>query len=193
MAKRSTLDEDGFPRIDNLAEAPQLRDGFGRSQVSTNPTISGAAHISLSPADYLDPSLGTFRQGIRHWSRFNSIYRQVESMKRKQPTRTAPELLTDLMLNKMGVTFQSQVVIDGGKLALGGGVLDFIIPNQGLALNIHGRYYHTEQEAQTEWFGIIGKEVNGMQIRDYRYIWDDDLYKWEDGLALRFAISGIQL
>lgn len=193
MARRSNLDEDGFPRIDGLEEAPQLRDGFGRSQVSTNPRISGAAPIAITQAEYLDPSLNTFRQGIRHWSRFNSIYRQVASMKRSQPTRTAPELLTDLMLNKMGVTFQAQMPVSGGKLALGGGVLDFVIPAQGLALNVHGAYFHDATAAKTEWLGLIGQDIGGVLIKSYRYIWDNDLYRYENGLALTYALSGIQL
>ena len=190
---KKRLDEEGLDRIADLPEFPQVRDGLGRTMMSINPRIEKASPIAVSYAEYRDPSLETFRRGISHWQRFNSIYRQVASLKRKWPMRTAPELLTGILLHQRNVSFQEQLSVLGGKLREGGGVIDFFIPNTGLALNVHGEYYHRNANVETEWLGLIGQSVNGMRINSYRYVFDRDLYRYEDGLAIDYVLAGIQM
>jgi len=193
MARRRVLDDDGFERIPGLKEVIQIRDGMGKTQLSTNFIITGNPKPTLTEGADLDPSLSTFRVGIRHWSRFESVYRQVEQMKRRNPTRTAPELLTSLLMTKWGIDHIDQVSTGGGKLRKGGGLLDFIIPSRGFALNVHGAYFHGQNEARTEWVGLVGQYAAGIEIKEYSYIFDDDLYRGDDGIYLRYVLSGIRV
>lgn len=193
MARRRARDDDGFERLPGLKELPQVRDSMGKTQIPTNFTISGNPSPTLTESPSIDPSLSTFYAGIRHWSRFESIARQVSQMKRRNPTRTAPELLTNLLLNQRGISFIEQVPILGGKMASGGAVIDFVLPNRGLALALHGHYYHPIQEARVEWIRYIGQTAFGIEIRDYKFLVDTTLYRLEDGRALDFTLAGIQL
>lgn len=190
---KKLFDAEGLPSLMPLMENAQLRDGFGRTQVSTNPEITGAARLDVTARESLDPSLATFRRGISHWARYQSIYRQVESLKRRFPTRTAPELLTGILLHQRNISFHQQLSVLGGKLRAGGGVLDFFLPDRGLALNIHGAYFHDEAEVKTEWIHMVGQYVSGMRVDSYRYIFDRDLYRYEDGRALDYTLAGMQI
>lgn len=193
MARRTGLDKDGFQSLPLFRETLQVRDSMGRTQLSVDPKIEGAAPLNISATSYHDPSLATLRRGISHWSRFESVYRQVESLKRKWPQRTGPELLTNVMLHKRGVQFVEQVPIGGGKQTLGGKVADVFVPSQGLVINLDGHWWHSTRESELTGLFMVGQEANGIRIRRYQSVVDTDLYRYDDGLVLDWALVGIQL
>lgn len=75
---------------------------------------------------------------------------------------------------KDGIDFIYQSAQMGGRLSLGGVVLDFFFPSLGMAINVQSTYYHyrtTSMQARGE---IQRAQVEGMGIR-LLYVQEEDV------------------
>lgn len=89
------------------------------------------------------------------------------------------EIYTDLeklvidWLTRHNIEYKFSSSIAGGHYSLGGAVVDFLLPNRGLAWRVHGEYWHTGIEI--EGHDATQRELLtglGWHIVD---LWQDDL------------------
>jgi hypothetical protein len=113
------------------------------------------------------------------------------------PSITYPEAITYHGLEKRKVQFDFQVSEDGGRTELGGLVSDFVVDigGIGLALQVHGNYWHNKPEVRERDLlyneFIIGKVVNGLVISTVVEVWESKLMSCDRDEVIDKALLGI--
>lgn len=106
---------------------------------------------------------------------------------------TLPELIVALVLCWLRLPFQAQVVQNGGRLFLGGGVVDFLVQLGGriVVVRIQGDYWHSlpgrKLKDAVQWDRLHAK---GYRVVD---LWELAIYQaWVDGTIIQFVRNGIE-
>lgn len=146
-------------------------------------------------------------------SRQRTIYRQIgahpgdeavakrlETLERRMPQSTIPELLAYDWLKQHNYAFESQAEVSGGRRVRGGKVPDFVIQDHGIGLAwlVQGGYFHSE--AFQRRFGqqdrdiiaeleLKGKFVSGVRIDTVVQLWENEIYHARPNIFWR-AIQG---
>jgi len=89
------------------------------------------------------------------------------------PYSSLPEKIFARALMQRGIPFMTQVSVAGGRQAIGGFVLDFVLYTLGLVVRIQGDYWHTRE-------GAIAKDAaqalllksRGQRLVD---VWEHDI------------------
>lgn len=103
------------------------------------------------------------------------------------PTMTDIEEKVRQWLIRHKIDFQFQSSLMGGFFALGGAVVDFLLPFRQLAFRVHGEYWHSgviikgRDAIQKEMLGTLGWNVIDL--------WGDDIEDKLDETMLR-ALRG---
>ncbi len=80
-------------------------------------------------------------------------------------TLTTPELAVYGALRKLGIDFEIQVNLLGGRQAKGGAVADFFIPDLSLIISVIGEYFHSFREAKArDMIQRISLETTGRRV-----------------------------
>jgi len=105
---------------------------------------------------------------------------------------TLPEIMTALGLVWAKVPFAAQLSISGGRLALGGAVIDFKCWLGGIVIvRVMGDYWHSLPGRQlkdiVQWDRLHGY---GYKVAD---VWEHDIYQaWRDGQLARFVKRAVE-
>jgi len=90
---------------------------------------------------------------------------------------TLPEYLVYKELVKIGIEFEYQANQMGGRLSVGGAVVDFLIPSLNLALQIQGLYWHYQRSSTQKARDAISRaSLEGMGLTVI-YLDEDDLMR----------------
>lgn len=125
--------------------------------------------------------------------------KRVVKLKRTQ-FHSAPftELMTFDWATQMGISFQYQVPLDGGRSSKFGQVLDFAFFTGGYAIAapVQGDYWHSRPDVaasdELDKLSVLGQDINGMRVEKYVPIWERQLYK-DRTMVLSFALAGLEL
>ena len=107
-----------------------------------------------------------------------------------QLVATEPERIVMDYLNRHKIDYEFQTSLMGGWYALGGAVVDFLLPDRGLAWRIMGEYWHRGIEKRGS--DLVQKEI--LEGEDWIVI---DL--WEDNIknrleqTMRLALQGSEM
>lgn len=101
---------------------------------------------------------------------------------------TLPEIMVAYALVKLGYHFQCQNNISGGRLHLGGAVVDFKVFMGGktVVIRVQGTWWHSSQSKKYQDF----RQMMRLQALGYRVVdlQEADLYQaWSDGNFLPFV------
>ena len=122
---------------------------------------------------------------------------QLSAVERAQipPNGTLPEIMAALGMLWAKIPFQAQISYSGGRMALGGAVVDYKVQYGGVVIvRVMGDYWHSlsgrKMKDITQWNRLHGY---GYKVAD---VWESDLYRvWREGrLAdfMREAVMGAQ-
>jgi hypothetical protein len=129
------------------------------------------------------------------------VAKRVETLEKRLPGGTIPELVAYDWLKGQNEEFQYQVEVDGGRRTRGGRIPDFIVEvagRQGLAWLIQGGYYHSaafQQKHGQEGRDILaemelmGKVINGVRIVAVVQLQEYEIYHRRPGVFKR-ALQG---
>jgi hypothetical protein len=105
---------------------------------------------------------------------------------------TSIEYNTSIALERLGLEYQFQYYVGGGRRLRGGQVLDFMVytPGRNTWLNVHGRYWHT---------GIHNDELDSQKLEQlalqknaiYKILWEEDCLTID--LALRWVNQNLSV
>jgi hypothetical protein len=78
-----------------------------------------------------------------------------------------------MALDKLGLEYQYQVPVMGGRQLRGGAVVDFVVdlPPESIALLVHGQYWHTTLEEERLYLAALERIFGRPAI----VLWDYDL------------------
>jgi very-short-patch-repair endonuclease len=115
--------------------------------------------------------------------RKKSLLEGIKDGKYKKFSNTKPELETKDILNKYGIEFEHQKIVNGK-------IYDFYLPDYNLLIEVDGNYWHSKGKCDID---ILNKSLknrrNGDRIKNkialkkgYRLfrVWEDELYKLEN-------------
>ena len=93
-------------------------------------------------------------------------------------TGTLPERLVRAWLQKSGLLFQEQSALNGGRMIIGGAVVDFLIylgDPPGLVVRVQGDYWHSQEprkaKDRVQYERLVAK---GYRVAD---AWEHDIYE----------------
>jgi hypothetical protein len=150
--------------------------------------LGSAARRRPSPGDIRRPR--GVKTTIRRSLDYQKIKEQVEEAilrlpleKRwRIPAGTLPERMVALALCYLDVYFQAQRSEDGGRLRLGGAVVDFLvfIGSLPVVVRVQGDYWHSlpsrKLKDRVQWDRL---HMRGYRVAD---IWEHELYQqWSEG------------
>lgn len=105
---------------------------------------------------------------------------------------TLPERMVALALVQLGYLFMWQRSEDGGRLRVGGAVVDFLVYSgtKPVVIRVHGDYWHSLPERKNkdavQWERLHAK---GYRIFD---AWEHAIYDaWQNGRLKRFVEEGV--
>lgn len=106
---------------------------------------------------------------------------------------TLPELIVGLALIKLKLQFQAQESELGGRLQLGGGVVDFKVWLGGsiVICRVQGNFWHSLPERQMK----DAVQYDRLHRLGYRVIdfWEQDCYlAWAEGRYVKFVEDGLR-
>jgi G:T-mismatch repair DNA endonuclease (very short patch repair protein) len=92
-------------------------------------------------------------------------------------TATLPEMMVAYVLLRRSYNFQAQNAQSGGRLRLGGAVIDFMVflGSRKIILRVHGDYWHSLPErVQKDAVQLLRLRAQGYGVGD---LWEGDLYR----------------
>jgi G:T-mismatch repair DNA endonuclease (very short patch repair protein) len=105
---------------------------------------------------------------------------------------TLPEIMIAYALIKLNYPFQMQNNVGGGRLRLGGAVVDFKVWLGGkiLVIRCQGQYWHSTKERKwKDTTQLIRLRAMGYRVVD---IWEGEIYRaWSEGRFLPFVQQAI--
>lgn len=106
---------------------------------------------------------------------------------------TLPEIMIAYALIQMGISFQAQNVYSGGRLRLGGAIVDFIVylGSTRLVIRVQGDYWHSlPGRVQKDAVSLLRLRARRIRVFD---AWEHDIYQaWIDGRLTQFVDEGMQ-
>lgn len=106
---------------------------------------------------------------------------------------TLPEIMVALALTWLGYQFQAQRPTDGGRLRLGGAVVDVVVflGSSQVIIRVQGDYWHSlparKNKDAVQWGRLHAK---GYRVCD---LWEHDIYRaWVDNRLKQFVDAGVQ-
>jgi len=105
--------------------------------------------------------------------------RSVMRLREKGIVGTSPELLVYQWLTKEKLPFEYQSSQMGGRLQLGGVVVDFLLGHTPglIALQVQGEYWHkSSAEDAAGRTALLGQRVGGRTIKQVVSVWENDVY-----------------
>lgn len=105
---------------------------------------------------------------------------------------TLPEIMVALALVWLGYVFQWQRSEDGGRLRVGGAIVDFLVffGGQRVLIRVQGSYWHSLPERKRS--DLVSAER--LRAKGYRLwdAWEHDIYQaWVDGRLKNFVEHGV--
>lgn len=106
---------------------------------------------------------------------------------------TLPEQMVALALCWLKLPFQCQRSEDGGRLRLGGAVVDFVVwlGSKPTVLRCHGDYWHSLKDRKLK----DAVQLERLRAQGYRVadLWEGEIYQaWVDGRLKTFVDDSIQ-
>lgn len=107
---------------------------------------------------------------------------------------TLPEQMVALALVWLRLFFSVQMNEDGGRLRMGGSVVDFLVMGaggkKGLVIRVQGDYWHSLPDRKltdaVQWDRL---HAMGYRVAD---LWESDIYRaWVDGRLKQFVADGV--
>jgi len=105
---------------------------------------------------------------------------------------TLPELIAAYALVQIGFLFQAQINTDGGRMRLGGGVVDFKIwlGSRVVIARVMGDYWHSLPSRK------LKDAIQFDRLHKYHYrvadMWEHDLYAaWVNGSSITFVRDAV--
>lgn len=108
------------------------------------------------------------------------------------PAGTLPEIMVAYVLVQLGYTFQAQTDELGGRLRLGGGVIDFKVQmgTQPVIVRVMGDYWHTRPERKAA-DAVQWARLHALEYRVVDF-WEHDIYQaWAEHRIKRFVEEGL--
>ena len=115
----------------------------------------------------------------------------------RYPRATLPESITAYLLEKRFILYNYQQSVNLGRTRLGGGVIDFWLPERGIALSVIGVIWHSipgaiEKDEQVM-AATMNSIIEGVAVTAYIHLFDEDLYACSRDDTINLALSGIEL
>jgi len=109
------------------------------------------------------------------------------------PSGTLPEQMVALALCWLKLPFQAQRSEDGGRLRLGGAVVDLVVflGSKPVVIRVQGDYWHSLPERKLK----DAVQLERLRAKGYRVadMWESDIYQaWTDGRLKTYVNDGIQ-
>lgn len=126
------------------------------------------------------------------------VERAIEQLPERQrvlipPMGTLPERMVGLALSWLNYQFQAQRPEDGGRLRIGGSVVDYLvyIGASRIVLRVQGDYWHSLPGRKHK--DIV--QAERLRMRGYRVsdVWESECYiKWAEGSFKDFIDNAVQ-
>ena len=163
------------------------------------PTLGGHLARPTKPEPHTPGDLRYSARRSLDYARIKrEVYAAIEKLPREKQALipaagTLPEVMTCLALVWLHYTFQVQINEDGGRIRLGGAVVDvkLWLGAHVVILRVQGSYFHSLPDRRVK----DAVQLARLRAQGYRVVdlWENALYQaWVDGRLAQFVESEIK-
>jgi hypothetical protein len=112
------------------------------------------------------------------------------------PAITLPEVIYWYLCEKYQTAFVYQEDFAGGRKEVGGAVIDFLLPDYGVAVYVNGMFWHSKLDVAERdlaaMITVVGETVGGVKVSSAVRVSDLRLQSLERDDVFKLSVAGIE-